>query len=246
MTGDELTPERLDAILDGREPATDDAARDVLALAAALREAAPGAGGALRARVHALPQPEPRGRVRRLLAGGWRGRLLVAAPALSAVIVAAVAIGVLGQSSGSDSARIALEQRDATTQPANEAGDAVPPVSAPNAAAKTADTRAALTTAPLVVRVAKDTLTARLADIRRLVQDAGGAVETSPASPGPAALLTITVPGARSADILRAIVNLGVAPETDALSADADQNRSGAARVQDANAHVAVLLTEAP
>ena len=244
MTGDELTPERLDAILDGREPAIDDEARDVLALAAALREAAPGAGAALRARVHALPQPEPRGRMRRLLARGWRGRLLVAAPALSAVIVAVVAIAVLGQSS--DPERIALEQREATTQPGNTAGDAAPPASAPSTAAKAADTGAALATAPLVVRVEEETLAARLADIRRLVEDAGGTVESSPASPGPAALLAITVPGARSADLLDAIVSLGVAPQTDALPADADQRRSGAARVRDADAHVDVLLTEAP
>ena len=103
MTGDELTPERLDAILDGQEAASDDDARDMLALAATLREGSPGAPDELRGRGRALGRPSPaEGWLRRLLGTGRRGRILVAAPALGAALAAVIAIGVITNNPSTD------------------------------------------------------------------------------------------------------------------------------------------------
>lgn len=247
MNGDEMTPERLDAILDGREPPADDTARDMLALAAALREAAPGAGADLRARVRALPQPQPVGRLRRLLKSGWRGRMLVAAPALSAVIAAVIAVGVINRSPGDEGT--GADSSLATQAERQKAGPAVPATTPPTAGASTAAGVAAdALAAPIPLHVAPATLDARLADVRELVIDAGGTLgdpdrQTAP----PGALVSITVPSERSAEVFAAIADLGIEPGVDAFRALVpSQPQGGAAGAPGALTTVRVLLTEGP
>lgn len=251
MNGDGLTPERLDAILDGRDPATDDEARDMLALAGALREAVPGATDDLRARVRALPQPAPGGRLRRLLNSGWRGRTLIAAPALTAVIAAVVAVGVLTRSESQDVAQsgaahesLTAAQRTSGTTPENAIAGSAPATSlapaAPKAATGAAD---ATVTEPIVIRVARSTLVASAARVRTLVGDAGGSVVEEPAPPGqttPVQLVSISVPSERSADVFAAIAAL------DTATAPAASRFAGPAATSDGVSRVRILLTEAP
>ncbi len=84
---DEITPTRLDALLDGSAtPETDDE-REMLHLAARMRDGSPHAPDALRRRVQALePAAEATAgpRKRRWLPATSRGWLMLGAPALSA------------------------------------------------------------------------------------------------------------------------------------------------------------------
>ena len=255
---DEMTPERLDAILDGREPATDDEARDMLALAGALREAAPGGGPDLRARVRALPQPQPVGRLRRLFNSGWRGRMLVAAPVLSAVVAAVIAVGVIGGSSG-DEGTIAVTPAASPAEAAPRA--ALPTTPSITSATPPADTSSAIPdaavsagadgrpSAPITLRVTPDTLEARIADIRRLIVEAGGTVGLArPQVTPPSAIISITLPAERSADVLRAVANLGTGPRSKDWSAYlvTPPQAGGAAAASGARTSVRVLVTEGP
>ena len=262
---DEMTPERLDAILDGREPATDDEAREMLALAGALREAAPGAGPDLRARVRALPQPQPVGRLRRLFSNGWRGRMLIAAPALSAVVAAVIAVGVIRSSSGNErtiavaptaspavtAAKAAITTTPSTTSATPSTTSATPPAAIspaiPDAAAATgADQRLG---APITLRVASGTLDARIADIRRLVIAAGGTIVLAqPQVAPPGTVVAITLPAQRGADVLKAIANLGSGPRSEGWSAylGAAPAQAGGAAASGALTSVRVLVTEGP
>ena len=255
---DDMTPERLDAILDGRAPATDDEAREMLALAGALREAAPGAGPDLRARVRALPQPQPVGRLRRLFSNGWRGRMLIAAPALSAVVAAVIAVGVIRSSSG-DERTIAVAPTASSAETAAKAAitttpsttSATPPAAIspaiPDAAAATgADERLS---APITLRVASGTLDARIADIRRLVVEAGGTIGLAqPQVAPPSTVVAITLPAQRGADVLKAIADLGSGPRSEGWSAylGATPAQAGGAAASGALTSVRVLVTEGP
>ena len=128
---DDLTPERLDAILNGSEPPTSDAERDMLALAASLRDATPGAGDDLRDRVRAIAAPEPTGREARQRGPGWRTRLLLIAPAIVTATAAVVVIAVVGgdDTARNQAAREAVESAGAlataTAPSATRASDAV-------------------------------------------------------------------------------------------------------------------------
>lgn len=243
MKGDEMTPERLDAILDGRAAPTDDEARDMLALAGALREAAPGAGDSLRARVRALPRPGPAGRLR---SSGWRGRALIAAPALSVVVAAVVAIGVIarspdGRSGGSDSSQAQRLGRAAV--------EAAPPTSATPSAASPGSSRdaAGAPSAPVAIQILPATLDARVADVRDLVDAASGTIleETRQPTTPPSVIVSITLPRDRSAEVLRAIVALGTGTgATAGASLDQAEGATGAAPGD--LTLVRVVLTEAP
>lgn len=204
----EITPERLDALLDGTVQAETDAERDVLALASRLKGAEPRAGAALRGRVRTIAA-EP-GRTRRLQR--FRGRwALVAAPAVAAIAAGVIAVGVF---SGDDknvatSDATALEgfetQTDAqgalglrSNAPADNAAgaaksgatEAAPSIQAPPVQDGPAGADAAIP----MLRVTAGTRDARLADIRRIVSDAGGNVEAT-AVPGATAWdLVITLP----------------------------------------------------
>lgn len=248
---DEMTPEGLDAILDGREPATDDEAREMLALAGALREAAPGAGPELRARVRALPQPQPVGRLRRLFGNGWRGRMLIVAPALSAVIAAVIAVGVIGRSPGDnktvsgDRAASSAESVGTSTPSATPAA----PKSATPSSAPFSATNAGDPAAPITLRIAPATLKARLAKVRDIVAAAGGTTDAvDQGGQPPSSVVSITVPIERSADVLRAIADLGINPNSSGLSPNPDSPVQGAsrdARTPGTLTTLRLLLTEA-
>ena len=260
---DEMTPERLDAILDGRDPANDDEARDMLALAGALREAAPGAGADLRSRVRALPQPQPSGRLRRLLNSGWRGRMLIAAPALSA-IVAVIAVGVIGGSSDTGPNVAESTTTAATTVTTSEAsqlkrssgaasvfdGPTTPPSattpSTPSSASTGAPAQAPAP--PITLHVPTATIDARIAEIRRLVTAAQGTVDqTDQSGPPPSMLLSISLPAERSAAVLKAIANLGTGPGSRALATYTEATRDGTdAPAPEALTTLQVLVTEGP
>lgn len=234
MSDHDLTPERLDAILDGEVPATDDDARDMLALAAQLRAAVPGADDTLRARVRALPAARPArlAAVRRLLRSGWRGRLLVAAPALSAVLAGVIAVGVLtntshNTSSGADNAAGAR----ATAQKSEAAATATLP---PTTTTPTAEFSATTVATPpsaadtsaaeaLTIAVPAATLPARIDDLRRIVTDAGGTLTSTDRPGSPAAtVISLDLPTDRVASTLASIATLGTVERPGALS-DRDQ-----------------------
>lgn len=244
MSDAEMTPERLDALLDGREAATDDAARDMLALAGALREASPGAPDTLRARMRTLPQPPP-GRLGRLRASGWRGGVLVAAPALSAVAAALIAFGVIG---GSPEGQPGGAERLSQSRTASEAASPTGTQSFGAAEAPPNAVQGALPT-PMVVQVAPATLAARLADLRSLVTAAGGTIveEVPQPTAPPGVMASLTLPEARRDEVLRAIVALGTGTAADATvpapPAPGGRDASGAAGAPTA---VRVLLTEGP
>ncbi len=239
----EMTPERLDAILDGRDAPTDDEARDMLALAGALREAVPGAGEGLRARVRALPQPQPAGRPRWLRASGWRGRALIAAPAVFAAIAAVIAIGVIARSPDGRSGGADSSQADRLSQATIEAA---PPSSTAQPAATDKPAQTGSLPDPVVVQIAPATITARIADVRRLVAAAGGrVVEEVQQQTTPSVLASITLPGERRAEVLQAVVALGTG--TRAAARDfSDESGFGAAAVPGVPTSVRVLLTEGP
>ncbi len=126
----EITPERLDALLDGSASPETDVERDMLHLAAQMRDEAPRAGNALRERVQALGDQMPRPRpARRWWPASAPGRWRVVVPALSAVAAAIISVGVL-TNGGNDNA-----SQDAS----NAAGSAVRE-SRPGAATRDAST----------------------------------------------------------------------------------------------------------
>ena len=86
MTDDELTPLRLDAIMDG-EAAVSDEEREMLALAAQLRADVPHPSPALRTRITAIGDQPARRSPRR-----WRG--WSSAPALGALVVVLIGGGI--------------------------------------------------------------------------------------------------------------------------------------------------------
>jgi hypothetical protein len=221
VTPDDLTPERLDAILSGSEPATSHAERDMLALAASLRNAAPHAGDDLRDRVRAIAAPAPTGREARRLGPGWRTRLLIAAPALATVTAAVVVIAVVGgddpvknQTSLTSAESAGASTTTAASTAARSSADAVsgaPSLSAaPEAKA-----------GPVTVLVEPGTLQQRIADARRIVATAGGTVNvTRQATAEPGSLLTITLAPDREAVTLAKLVRLGDVRDGAAAGAD--------------------------
>jgi hypothetical protein len=102
---DEITSERLDALLDGSATPETDSERDMLHLAARMRDGSPRASDALRRRVQAL---EGRTAVAsaprrpRWLPATSRGWMMLGAPALSALLIAVIGVGVLSTRDGSD------------------------------------------------------------------------------------------------------------------------------------------------
>jgi hypothetical protein len=247
---DEMTPERLEAILDGREPATDDEARDMLALAGALREAAPGAGPDLRARVRALPQPQPVGRLRRLFDNGWRGRMLIAAPALSAVVAVVIAVGVIGRSPGDNTAvsgAPAASSAEATATSTLSTTPAAPKSATPQSAGFSAADDAH-PVAPITLRIAPATLEARLAKVRDIVAAAGGtSAAVDQGGQPPSSVVSITVPVERSADVLKAISGLAIDPSASGLPPNLSSTAQGAVRdalTPGALATLRLLVTE--
>lgn len=111
MSHDDLTPERLDALIDGAEPATD-AERDVLHMAAALRSASPRPSDDLKRRVRALGEPARPAQARP------RRRWNVLAPALGALAAGIIATTV-----------VVTRSPDASTSPASQ--DAAAPTAQP-------------------------------------------------------------------------------------------------------------------
>jgi len=107
---DDVTPERLEAILAGAEP-RDDEERALAALVAETRALEPGAPGALRGRVMARAageggaEPSPaasrsRGPLAWLRGADGRRRLLVAAPLVAGIVALAIAIPALDDDGG--------------------------------------------------------------------------------------------------------------------------------------------------
>jgi hypothetical protein len=241
MSHGDVTPERLDAILDGREPAETDAEREMLAVAASMKEASPGASDALRQRMRALPPPRSRrSRLGRFVPAGWRGRALVASPALAAVIAAVVAVGVLrdgkggsGAAGGGDAA-VSQSARD-QFQAAEKSPGPVAPGASPSSSSGT--TAAPLSAAPpvappppSVITVPRGRLKASLETARSLVTVAGGRLVSEPDASG-AIRLTITFPPGRGADVPDELAALG---------------ETAAGLTLDANGRRVVLLAEAP
>ena len=197
MNPDDLTPERLDAILNGSQPPTEDADREMLALAAELRGAAPGAGDELRERVRAIAAQAPESAGARRGNPGWRTRLLLAAPALATVVAAIVVIAVVGGDSGTKHTDLASNAPTVTSTAARVRRDRFAREVAERGGAGRAVGNApgALSAGPVIVRVGAGTLARRVADARRIVARAGGtAVVTPQATARPGTLLTITLP----------------------------------------------------
>lgn len=210
MSGDDLTPERLDAILNGSEPATEDADRDMLALAGALRGAAPPAGDELRERVRAIAAGTPAEAQAGRRNPGWRTRALIAGPALATVVAAVVVIVVAGGDSGPGASNLASRESTATAPAAGAVvADSTSP--APTDALQVAPAaRASVGAGPVILRVGTNTLERRVADARRIVADAGGTVLATPqATPRPGTLLTITLPPDQAAGAIAELAALG-------------------------------------
>jgi hypothetical protein len=216
MSADDLTPERLDAILDGSEPATDDADRDMLALAATLRGAAPPASDGLRARVRAIAGETPAGGRSDRRNPGWRARLLIAGPALATVVAAVVVIAVVGGDSGTNRTNLASGESTATA-PTSGTGGADATARSSSDALKVAPSsapRAAASAGPVILRVEGGTLQRRVAEARRIVTRAGGNVVATPQSTAqptaqPGTLLTVTLPPERAAEAIAELGALG-------------------------------------
>ncbi len=123
----EITPERLDALLDGSVSPETDAERDMLHLAARLREEAPRADDAVRERVQSLgDKSAPPRLARRWWPASAPGRWRVAVPALSAVAAAIISVGVLtsrGNDTASQDASNAGGSATAPSRPGAAAGD---------------------------------------------------------------------------------------------------------------------------
>ena len=180
----------------------------------------------------------------------------IAAPALSAIVAAVIAVGVIGGRSGDEgtiavtpTASRAEALQKAVTTPSSTS--ATPPAAAspaiPDATAATAAD--AGLSAPITLRVASDTLEARIADIRRLVVAAGGTVGLAPPQVAPpGAVVSITLPAERSADVLGAIANLGTGRRYADWAAYlvTPPAAGGAAAASGALTSVRVLVTEGP
>jgi hypothetical protein len=217
MNGHDPTPERLDAILDARAPAVTGPEREMVDLAAALRDATPPAGPELRARVRAIAAPRPAGRLRRLT-GSWRGRALIAAPALAAVAVAVIATGVIGgNGTAGESARVdATTSVESQTQAPPTAATARGNTQAPADAQARSAPGPAATGLPggipvrVTIRVPPADVTARAAEARRIVIAAGGAIQESTGGTGAGGVaITAAVPAAGAADALARLRALG-------------------------------------
>jgi hypothetical protein len=235
MNPDDLTPERLDAVLNGSQAPTEDADREMLALAAELRGAAPGAGDELRERVRAIVAQAPERADARRGNPGWRSRLLLAGPALATLVAAIVVIAVVGGDSGTKQTDLASSEPTVTSTAAR-AGVTDSRAKAPSEAVQAAPSAtppAALTAGPVILRVGSGTLARRVADARRIVTRAGGTVAATPqATAQPGTLLTITLPPAHAAEVIAQLSALGeVTGGTLATAAGGSLN---------------LLLTEAP
>lgn len=212
MNPDDLTPERLDAILNGSQPPTEDADREMLALAAELRGSAPGADDELRERVRAIAAQAPERTGARRGNPGWRTRLLLTAPAVATVVAAIVVIAVVGGDSGTTHTDLASNSPTVTS---TAAGSGVADSSAKSPseavqAAPSATPPASLSAGPVIVRVGAGTLARRVADAQRIVARAGGtAVVTPQATVRPGTLLTIKLPPARAAEATAELSALG-------------------------------------
>ena len=220
MSPDDLTPERLDAILNGSEPAESDPERDMLALAASLRDGSPRAGGELRERVRAIAAS---GREPRQRGPGWRTRFLIAGPAVAMVVAAVVVIAVVGRDDPGTN-------RTSLTTPQSALSGAVTTPVAPSAARSSADAEQAVpsstappaaTVGPVIVRVDPGSLPRRLADAQRIVAAAGGAVVvTRQTGRDPSALLAITLPADRVSGVLAKLTRLGEGRGGSAIGTD--------------------------
>ncbi len=212
MNPDDLTPDRLDAILNGSQAPTEDADREMLALAAELRGTAPGAGDKLRERVRAIAAQAPESAGARRVGPGWRTRLLLAGPALATVVAAIVVIAVVGGGSGTKPTDLARSESTVTST-ARRAGVADANAKSPSEAVRAAPSAtppAALTAGPVILRVDAGTLARRVADARRIVARAGGTVVATPqATAQPGTLLTITLPPAHAAEAIAQLSALG-------------------------------------
>lgn len=110
---DEITPERLDALLDGSATPETESEREMLHLAARMRDGSPRASDALRRRVQTLESRSAaaaRPRKRRWRPVTSRDWLMIGAPALSALLIAVIGVGVLTTRDGSDGPDGAAEQ----------------------------------------------------------------------------------------------------------------------------------------
>lgn len=230
MSDHDMTPERLDGILDGSIEATDQADRDLLALAAALREAAPGAPESLREKVAALPATAPTISWWRRLMARRHGWALVGAPVAAGLVAVLIAGGVLfntdqtGDTSGA-AADTALQATSGSS--ATEAGKSLSADTTSAAQESTPPTSSNAFTdqragqGPPIVRVPQGSLQERLNDARRIVEDAGGEfVQTERAPDGPGVLVLVTVPVGRGPDVAQQLGALGTSDGP--LPVDAD------------------------
>lgn len=220
MTPDDLTPERLDAILNGSEPPTSDAERDMLALAASLRDAAPRASEDLRDRVRAIAEPAATGGETGRRSPGWRTRLLVAGPAIATVVAAVVVIAVVG---GDDPGtnRTSLTRESAGSAGSSAATTTRSATSAAARALSPSTTAPEVSAGPTVVRIEPGTLQQRIADARRIVAAADGtAIVSVQTAAEPSALLTITLPTNRAPGALAKLMRLGNVGERAATGPD--------------------------
>jgi hypothetical protein len=101
---DDLSPERLDALIDGRAPGGDE--EEALAALVSELRATDGAPSDLRARVRSIVRPQEVSGVRRLLADlrgtSWTRRAMALAPACVLVVGAVFAVTSIARDGGSD------------------------------------------------------------------------------------------------------------------------------------------------
>jgi len=205
--GDDMTPERLDAILDGTAAPDTDEDRAMLHLAADLRGAAPRASDALRERIIAMGEP---GEFRPKRVPFWK-RINVLAPALGAVVAVIVAVGVLTTgNSGDDTGFPTLERGGGAADSAVQ-----PPAAAPTQTmAEPAPMPA--TGPPAEVTVEAGGLDDALAEIESI---AGGPRYVSESDrTATSAVITVTVPADRHADVARGLTGIGHWPDPQALA----------------------------
>lgn len=207
---DEITPDRLDALLDGAVP-ENDTERDMLHLAGALRAATPDPSAELRARVRALGEPRdavrtPRTRRRR----SWQ----VAAPALGAVIAAVVAVAVItsgGDSGGSTAGAPHDSVTPAASKSLQEGG-----ADEGTSAARDQSTGPFATTSPdAAATLRAGTLDATVAALREVATSAGGTVATT--TDGSITRVRLTAPAERMTELVQRALDV-VAPNTSAVA----------------------------
>lgn len=201
MTGDELTPDRLDRVLDSGEAASDEE-RAMLALAAQLRAEVPAPSQELRGRVAALG--EPTGRAPRT--SGRRG-WLVAAPALGALVVAIVGtVALLNTSnSGPDSSLDAQagdrSRVDTQLESAGTRDNAAAPAQSTGAEAGAQTTMKAPATASYRWQLPAGEIAATIDDLREIAEAA-----QTPASvtrDGAARIVRLQLPESVRADVIQ-------------------------------------------